>query len=178
MPNACRYDKIDDEPSIQQMLIIDNWYNSFLKQGHCEQGWGKKPRIWMEATLVYKLWKIQTADLINHDSKYSFCELQLSVRCDIRVPAVPVFPTWGGSVPIQQVVIFGGVKVHDNTGSIKQLLVTAGTGDAVVTVPGVSSVIQLLRLHLAMHPSPGWQKREKEKEGRWWRYTDRVCPSA
>lgn len=73
----------------------------------------------------------------------------------IRYHVLPVFPTWGGSVPIQQVVIFGGVKVHDNTGSIKQLLVTAGTGDAVVTVPAVSSVIQLLRLHLAMHPSPG-----------------------
>lgn len=73
----------------------------------------------------------------------------------IRYPVLTVFLTWGGGVPIKQVVIFSGVKVHDNTGSIKQLLVTAGTGDAVVTVPAVSSVIQLLRLHLAMHPSPG-----------------------
>lgn len=47
------------------------------------------------------------------------------------------------------------MKVHDDTGSIKQLLVAAGAGDAVVTVSAVSSVIQLLRLHLAMHPSPG-----------------------
>lgn len=73
----------------------------------------------------------------------------------LRSYLILVLPTWGGSIPIQQVVIFSGVEVHDNTGSIKQLLVTAGAGDAVVTVPAVSSVIQLLRLHLAMHPSPG-----------------------
>lgn len=83
----------------------------------------------------------------------------------IGYPVLPVSPTWGGSVPIQQVVIFSGVEVHDDAGSIKQLLVTAGAGDAVVTVPAVSSVIQLLRLHLAMHPSPGrWGGRKKKRE--------------
>lgn len=56
----------------------------------------------------------------------------------------PILPTWGGSVPIQQVVIFGGVEVHDDAGSIQQLLVTAGAGDAVVAVPAVASVVQLL----------------------------------
>lgn len=83
----------------------------------------------------------------------------------IWYPVLPVIPTWGGSIPVQQVVIFSGVEVHDNTGSIKQLLVTAGAGDAVVTVPAVSSVIQLLRLHLAMHPSPGrWGGRKRKRE--------------
>lgn len=32
---------------------------------------------------------------------------------------VPLLPTWGGSVPIQQVVILGGVEVHDDAGSIQ-----------------------------------------------------------
>lgn len=56
----------------------------------------------------------------------------------------PVLPTWGGSVPIQQVVVLGGVEVHDDAGSIQQLLVAAGAGDAVVAVPAVASVVQLL----------------------------------
>lgn len=55
--------------------------------------------------------------------------------------------TWR-SVSIEQVVILGGVEVHDDAGAIEQLLVTAGTGDAVVAVPAVASVKQLLRLHL------------------------------
>lgn len=52
--------------------------------------------------------------------------------------------TWGGSVPIQQVVILSGVEVHDDAGSIQQLLVAAGAGNAVVAVPAVASVVQLL----------------------------------
>lgn len=32
---------------------------------------------------------------------------------------VPLLPTWGGSVPIQQVVVLGGVEVHDDAGSIQ-----------------------------------------------------------
>lgn len=68
---------------------------------------------------------------------------------------VPLLPTWGGSVPIQQVVILGGVEVHDDAGSIQQLLVAAGAGDAVVAVPAVASVVQLLRLHLATRRCPG-----------------------
>lgn len=68
----------------------------------------------------------------------------------------PVLPTWGGSVPIQQVVVLGGVEVHDDAGSIQQLLVAAGAGDAVVAVPAVTSVVQLLRLHLATRRDPGW----------------------
>lgn len=67
----------------------------------------------------------------------------------------PVLPTWGGSVPIQQVVVLGGVEVHDDAGSIQQLLVAAGAGDAVVAVPAVTSVVQLLRLHLATRRCPG-----------------------
>ena len=69
---------------------------------------------------------------------------------------VPLLPTWGGSVPIQQVFILGGVEVHDDAGSIQQLLVAAGAGDAVVAVPAVASVVQLLRLHLATRRCPGW----------------------
>lgn len=68
---------------------------------------------------------------------------------------VPLLPTWGGSVPIQQVVVLGGVEVHDDAGSIQQLLVAAGAGDAVVAVPAVASVVQLLRLHLATRRCPG-----------------------
>lgn len=93
----------------------------------------------------------------------------------IWYPGLPVSPTWGGSVPIQQVVIFSGVEVHDDAGSIKQLLVTAGAGDAVVTVPAVSSVIQLLRLHLAMHPSPGWWGGRKKKREDGGDTQTRVC---
>lgn len=63
-------------------------------------------------------------------------------------------PTWGGSVPIQQVVILSGVEVHDDASSIQQLLVTAGAGDAVVAVPAVASVVELLRLHLATRRYP------------------------
>ena len=65
-----------------------------------------------------------------------------------------ILPTWGGSIPIQQVVILCGVKVHDDTGSIQQLLVTAGAGDAVIAVSAVSSVVELLRLHLVKHRYP------------------------
>lgn len=71
-------------------------------------------------------------------------------------------PTWWGSVAIQQVVVLCGVEVHDDAGSIQQLLVTAGTGDAVVAVPAVASVVQLLWLHLATHRSPE-QGDEKER---------------
>lgn len=56
----------------------------------------------------------------------------------------PRLPTWGGSVPIQQVIVLCGVEVHDDACSIQQLLVAAGTGDAVVAVPAVASVVQLL----------------------------------
>lgn len=56
----------------------------------------------------------------------------------------PKLPTWGGSVPVQQVVVLGGVEVHDDACSIQQLLVAAGAGDAVVAVPAVASVVQLL----------------------------------
>lgn len=64
-------------------------------------------------------------------------------------------PTRGGSVPIEQVVVLSGVEVHDDAGSIQQLLVTAGAGNAVVAVSAVASVVQLLRLHLATHRYPG-----------------------
>lgn len=57
--------------------------------------------------------------------------------------------TWW-SVSIEQVVVLGGVEVHDDAGAIEQLLVTAGAGDAVVAVPAVASVKQLLRLHLVV----------------------------
>lgn len=67
-----------------------------------------------------------------------------------------VFPTWGGSVPIEQVVVLGGVEVHDDASSIQQLLVAAGAGDAVVAVSAVASVVQLLRLHLATRRYPEW----------------------
>ncbi len=67
----------------------------------------------------------------------------------------PALPTWGGSVPIQQVVVLCGVEVHDDAGSIQQLLVATGAGDAVVAVPAVASVVQLLRLHLATRRCPG-----------------------
>lgn len=69
-------------------------------------------------------------------------------------------PTWGGSIPVQQVVVLCGVKVHDAAGSIQQLLVAAGAGDAVVAVPAVASVVQLLRLHLAANRCP------REEQGR------------
>lgn len=60
--------------------------------------------------------------------------------------------TWRG-VSVEQVVVLGGVEVHDDAGAIEQLLVTAGAGDAVVAVPAVASVKQLLRLHLDVcHP--------------------------
>ena len=68
---------------------------------------------------------------------------------------ISVLPTWGGRVPIQQVIVLGGVEVHDGAGSIQQLLVAAGAGDAVVAVPAVASVVQLLRLHLATRRCPG-----------------------
>lgn len=71
-------------------------------------------------------------------------------------------PTRWGSVAIQQVVVLCGVEVHDDAGSIQQLLVTAGTGDAVVAVPAVTSVVQLLWLHLATHRSP---EQGEETEG-------------
>lgn len=60
--------------------------------------------------------------------------------------------TWR-SVSIQQVVVLCGVEVHDDAGAIEQLLIAAGAGDAVVAVPAVASVKQLLRLHLDVwHP--------------------------
>lgn len=60
--------------------------------------------------------------------------------------------TWR-RVPVEQVVVFGGVEVHDDAGTIEELLVAAGAGDAVVAVPAEASVEQLLRLHLAArHP--------------------------
>lgn len=63
-----------------------------------------------------------------------------------------VWPTWG-RVPVEQIVVFCGVEVHDDSSTIKKLFVTAGTGDAVVAVSAVASVKQLLRLHLAtLHP--------------------------
>lgn len=69
-------------------------------------------------------------------------------------------PTWGGSVSVQEVVVFCGVEVHDDAGSIQQLLVAAGAGYAVVAVPAVASVVQLLRLHLATRQCPGlWGRR-------------------
>lgn len=71
-------------------------------------------------------------------------------------------PTRWGSVAIQQVVVLCGVEVHDDAGSIQQLFVTAGTGDAVVAVPAVTSVVQLLWLHLATHRSP---EQGEETEG-------------
>lgn len=71
-------------------------------------------------------------------------------------------PTRWGSIAIQQVVVLCGVEVHDDAGSIQQLLVTAGTGDAVVAVPAVTSVVQLLWLHLATHRSP---EQGEETEG-------------
>lgn len=83
-----------------------------------------------------------------------------------------IFPTWGGSVPIEQVVILGGMEVHDDAGSIQQLLVTAGAGDAVVAVPAVASVVELLRLHLATRRYPEWYRRERG--GEWWRYRQAV----
>lgn len=70
-------------------------------------------------------------------------------------------PTWWGSIAIQQVVILCGVEVHDDASSIQQLFVTAGTGDAVVAIPAVTSVVQLLWLHLATHRSP---EKGEEKE--------------
>lgn len=146
------------------MLIKDNWENSSLERRTKQAGMKKKHRIRRDniSTSSDQLKKLFNPDFF---PPLKSCAMRSSLgiqgmdgqskdQC-IRYPVLPVFPTWGSSVPIQQVVIFGGVKVHDNTGSIKQLLVTAGTGNAVVTVPGVSSVIQLLRLHLAMHPSPG-----------------------
>lgn len=57
-------------------------------------------------------------------------------------------PTWGG-VPVQQAVVLGGVEVHDDAGSIQQLLVAAGAGNAVVAVAVVAPGAQLCRLHLA-----------------------------
>ncbi len=60
---------------------------------------------------------------------------------------------WAGCtwrrVPVEQVVVLGGVEVHDDAGTIEELFVAAGAGDAVVAVPAVASVEQLLRLHLA-----------------------------
>lgn len=83
----------------------------------------------------------------------------------VSVRRYPGGPTWGGSVPIQQVVVFSSVEVHDDASSIKQLLVTAGAGDAVVAVSAVASVVELLRLHLATHRFPGWRVGEAGSEG-------------
>ncbi len=56
--------------------------------------------------------------------------------------------TWR-RVPVEQVVVLGGVEVHDDAGTIEELLVAAGAGDAVVAASAVASAEQLLRLHLA-----------------------------
>lgn len=81
----------------------------------------------------------------------------------IKSGSAQVRPTWG-RVTIEQIVIFCGVEVHDDSSTIKKLFVTAGTGNAVVAVSAVASVEQLLRLHLAtQHPKKTATQTERVK---------------